>query len=249
MATSIRSWNAAYRSLLLVGMILFLVRLMLDGQIALYIHPRFIWLTWVTCGGLVLMLVEQLAQIRVHSAARVPEGYYLASAALLAVGFAIRPHLFGADLASKQGLNLTVRSSGSPSGQAVPPPTDQMLEIDSFNFTQFLDKMYANPQAFVGKRVAIEGFAFNPPTAKNGEFAIVRLVVTCHVAHAAPDGLVVTVPGQVAPKQDTWHRAEGTLEAFELNGVKTVRLVADKFTDIDEPPIPYVFPSVLPPSL
>jgi putative membrane protein len=243
---AIRSWNAVHRTILLVAMLLFLVRLLLNGQITFYIHPRFIWLTWVTCFGLGLMLVGQIRQLGVGGEGRVQEGLFLAFAVLLAVGFAFPPHTFGVDLASKQGLNVTVRSGGAHS-KSEPPPPAQMLEVDTIIFVPFLQKIYEDPTPFVGKRIAITGFTYYPPNAKSDEFAVVRLVVTCHVAHASPDGLIVTTQGQERPQQDSWHRAEGVLEAYEFNGVKTVHLLVDKITTIEEPPVPYVFPNVLPP--
>jgi uncharacterized membrane protein YraQ (UPF0718 family) len=73
-------------------------------------------------------------------------------------------------------------------------------------------------------------------------FTVTRLVVTCHVAHAYPDGLLAYIPGKPRPAQDTWHRVEGVLEPHTFKGASVLRIRVDKLTPIPKPADPYVYP-------
>lgn len=123
-----------------------------------------------------------------------------------------------------------------------PDRTAQTIEITSQNFVKWMTDIYADPTLYVGSRVTLEGFTFYPPGAAADEFAVTRLVVTCHVAHAYPDGILAYMERLQRPAQDTWHRAEGVLEAYTFNGTPVVRLRLDKLTPTTAPPDPYVYP-------
>lgn len=110
------------------------------------------------------------------------------------------------------------------------------------NFVPWMNELYGKPAQYAGKRVSLDGFVFIPPDVKPEEFAITRLVVTCHVAHAFPDGLLAVFPGKERPPQDSWFRAEGVLELFKYQGADTLRIKLDKLTPIEKPADPYIYP-------
>lgn len=299
-----RDWNYLVRGALLLGMSGLLVKLLLTGQITSYIHPKFTWFTIVAVVGLVAMALAQFGTAfqQMGRASRPLRGrLYSAVLGVVCAGIFIRPHVFGADLASKQGLNLAtgagrtaavvptqpsatspIPASGSKlgtsgtgtdlptapvaevapavepnpaaeapaSGPAEPPapakeesvPQVDRLVVTSYEFAPTMQVIYYDPTPFVGKRIVLEGFTFHPPGAQDDTFAVTRLVVTCHVAHAAPDGLLAYSPGVQRPAPDTWHQVEGVLEAYEFMGTSTVRIRIERITAIPQPADPYVYP-------
>jgi len=302
-----RDWNALVRAVLLLALTAFLARLIITGQIRDYIHPKFTWFTASAGIGLLLMAGGQLARgLRGSEASGVPlrSRLYLAVALVLCMGFAVKPHTFGADLAQKQGINLTNRSATggakapaqpnqaaavapvqttpaapaapsatettpsptSPSAGAVDDPakvitmeppasttpapapkksvvlTGSTAIVTQENFVPWMEAFYGKPALYAGKRVVMEGFTFYPPQASDHEFAVTRLVVTCHVAHAYPDGLLVVMDGKARPAQDTWHRVEGRLKLMKFQGQDTLVIKPEKVTSISAPSDPYVYP-------
>lgn len=279
-------WNALMRAVLLMAFTALVVRLFVSGDITMYIHPKFSWFTATAGFGMVLMAAGQFAKALRGAPAGVPlrGGLYLAFAAVLATGFLLRPHTFGADLATKQGLNITSLATISPTPQppapaqtaepappvpaatgssvqpAPPAPTPASppitlaapragavaespvaLAITSDNFVTSMVAIYGSHPQWAGKRISVEGFVFSPTDLPPDEFGFARLVVTCHVAHAAPQGFVAYYPGGRRPADDTWHHIEGVLEPTMYQGESTLRLRVEKITPIPKPPDPYVY--------
>jgi putative membrane protein len=289
-----RDWNHVVRGALLLGLSGFLAKLVLTGQITNYIHPKFTWFTLLAALGFVVMAVGQfiLGFQQAGQSGRPLRGrLYSAVMGVICAGIFIRPHVFGADLAAKQGLNFktnegrpaTVTPSQPSASPAVPAPQPQQtspeptkpsptvtppvaatpaaptpsatpvptkgrlliqgdrLIVTSENFYITMKEIYDNPEPFVGKRIVMDGFTFYPPGTQGEMFAVTRLVVTCHVAHAAPDGLLAYAPGVQRPAADTWHQVEGILEAYTFEGTPTVRIRIEKITTIPQPTDPYVY--------
>lgn len=306
-------WNALARGILLIALSGFILKLVAAGHIGWYIHPKFTWFTTAASAGLLLMAYGQLRRgLRGVTGAVAPlrTRLYTAFTVVLCIGFLVPPVTFGADLAHKQGMNITNRGAkvsggavpavaavtppeqGSgqqpapqPTAPAVaetpksetpkpaaevpstpvptapaavpePPPQSQLpatkpgavqLEnntavVTPQNFVPWMNELYSKPQQYAGKRVALDGFIFVPPDAAPEDFAVTRLVVTCHVAHAFPDGLLAVYPGNARPAQDSWFRAEGVLEMIQYRGADTLRIKLDKLTPIAQPADPYIYP-------
>ncbi|MFZ5814811.1 MAG: DUF1980 domain-containing protein, partial [Bacillota bacterium] len=111
----IRDNNALMRAVLLLALTGFLVKLVMTGQLQQYIHPRFTWFTASAAIGLTLMAAGQLRRWLRGTVGHLPSfryRLYTAMAAVICTGFLLQPHTFGSDLAAKQGLNVTNRSSG-----------------------------------------------------------------------------------------------------------------------------------------
>jgi putative membrane protein len=310
-----RDGGALLRALLLFLIATFLVYLIQSGLIRYYIHPRFTWFTWVATGGICLMASSQLLRfltVRGGEHPPVAAGLYGALALVVAVGYVLPPHKFGADLAQRQGINLTDRRAGgtvnaglgpdqpavnlpstspgvptetsgnppvagqppaggasgskadagtaSPSTPAnaspapAPPASGQpgkyalQIEGDRIiitprNYMRSMIELYDHPEKYVGMKVAYDGFVLYPPDAGPLDWTLVRLVVTCHVAHAYPDGLLIVRDGLTErPAQDAWLRVDGVLEPYVYKGQKVIRLRATSLQPISAPADPYVYP-------
>lgn len=317
--------NALMRAILLIGLTVYLFKLVLTGDIEQYIHPKFTWFTASAGIGMLAMAGGQLLRgLRGVTGAIAPmrTGLYLVYTVVICAGFVIPPFTFGADLASKQGLNLTQRATKayamsqalptvaevptqspapvtkpapSTGGDTTPPPADStavgstdtsvdapgspppqgaalpgqdtatpapshepvppalpkpgmaqlvngVAAITPKNFWPWMNELYGTPAKYAGTPITMEGFVFYPPGAGPEEFAITRLVVTCHVAHAYPDGLLVTLPGTPRPAEDSWFLAEGVLELTTFQEQETLRIKLDRLTAIPRPSDPYIYP-------
>ncbi len=300
----VRDLNPLMRTILLLALTGFLLKLLLRGELPQFIHPKFTWFTASAGLGLLLMAIGQFRRFLRGTTGMIhPFRYrlYTALATVICVGFLLQPHTFGADLAAKQGLNVTNRSSATPPAAAVttvapavspagpttpeppvptqpadvpatsgatppetptlppvstdqgdkpeaepvevaPEPPGEPVTITPQNFIEMMYELYDYPEKYQGRRLTMDGFVFYPPDVQESEFAIVRLVVTCHVAHAYPDGLVTYLPDQGRPAQDGWYQVEGVLEPWTYQGKPTLKLRVEHATPIEQPTEPYVYP-------
>lgn len=309
-ATRDVDWNALMRAVLLIALTAFLARLIWTGRIGRYIHPKFTWFTASAGIGFLIMAAGQMIRFvrgAVGPVAPFRTEFHLMLISVICVGFVAQPHTFGADLAGKQGLNITSRSSSAsalqppvpestpvpaaPSSPAPQPPNPpapaaassapaapvpvearvitltppeenipatakqstpkqpdppllgDTITVTDKNYVNLMFAFYDKPWKFSGTRMVIDGCTFYPPDTGASQFAVTRLVVTCHVAHAAPEGmLVVLPPGQRRPAQDTWHRVEGMVRPVTYNGKEVLGIQMEKMTPIAKPTDPYVYP-------
>lgn len=306
-----RDWGAALRALLLLAFAAGVFALVWTGRIKLYIHPRFAPYTLMAAAMLAIMALVEAERFRAPARAGGGGdgwGRYAVFLAPLLLGLAIPPATFGADLAARQGVNLTARPATAPG--PVPPPPDAAAEgavalpaaapaaaapaprapatepeiqvipptagappdaaaapaagaapapparyrqppapalvngrivLDEQNFAAWLVEIYDNPGKYAGKPLQMTGFVFRPEGLAPGEFVLARLIVTCHVAHAAPGGLLVAWPRGDELEADSWYRLEGVLEVSQYQGQDTVRVRAERLTPVERPGDPYIW--------
>lgn len=70
---------------------------------------------------------------------------------------------------------------------------------------------------------------------------VVRLLVTCHVAHAMPHGLVARLPGGDDLAEDTWVRVVGVLGVGDVEGTRVPVLEVTHWEQVLPLRDPYVF--------
>lgn len=335
-----RNWEALFKAVLLFAFAAGIGTLVLNGKISLYIHPRFVPFTLVA--GLMLILMGLVQFLRflapTAEASPGPSGGIAVFLIPLILGLALPPATFGADLAAKQGVNLTERGRGpapatgltappappepaEPAASPEPTPTaptappaparpsepagddpdseavatrpappaaatgqtppadspgasqplppgesepgtggeseatpdpaapgtrplpliDGRVVLTDQTFAPWLLEIYDHPQVYVGKPVEVTGFVFRPEGLGPGEFVLARLIVTCHVAHAVPDGFLVLWPEAGQLQDDTWYRVKGTFGMSQYLGEEIISIQAEELTPVEKPRDPYIY--------
>jgi putative membrane protein len=145
----------------------------------------------------------------------------------------------------------------APGSQAAPPagepPRQPQAEsraggqaasvlLTDKNMFHLLAEIYEYPQRYYGARVEMTGFVFHVDDLASDEFALVRLIVTCHVAHAVPDGFIAIHAGAPGLKVDSWYRAVGVFEAGTYQGKETIKIRLTELTAVEMPKDPYIYP-------
>lgn len=292
--------DALARGLLLLGFALMLTYLMLTGQISAYLNPRFVPLTIFAAVCLALLGVVLVARGLERDALRLyrPVAWPLVVLFLvpLCLGLFVPPATMGAELAARQGLQLTGRDydrihsldpisristwlyglrraqpvqqpplAGEPAPAPEPPasvaaedhappppvpsgdwvpPASGVLQVTEQNFVDVIMLLYADPEALAGRELELTGFVLAFDGAAPDEFGVVRLIVTCHVAHAMPDGLAVIYPGAAEFADDDWVRVLGVLEMSEYRGMAVPKLRAERVERVERPVDPYIYPRI-----
>ncbi len=238
---SATNWRAAIEGCLLVGLGAMLLRKTWDGELALYIHPRYIGLILVTAiallviGAFRLWLVGSDAAVNGGQARRGNAVYALLLAPLL-LGVLIPAKPAGSALVDPAQLNVARRGY---------TPRSALADADSAKWTLF-EWMFARytlkPEEAQGKPVDVIGFVYHGPEQAADEFYVVRYTLACCVADRSGVSLPVKFANANTLPDDTWVQVTGTIESRPGNGAQELVVINSQVTPVAQPAEPYLYP-------
>lgn len=146
--------------------------------------------------------------------------------------------------------------TSAPAADSAPPaPTDAPVPeepaaqplvasvvLTEKNMFHLLNEIYEAPERYMGAAAEMTGFVYKLEDLAADEFALVRLVVTCHVAHAVPDGFITVYSGADNLAVDSWYQVRGVLEPGTYQGQATIKLRVTELTPLSQPKDPYIYP-------
>jgi uncharacterized repeat protein (TIGR03943 family) len=243
-----------FRTILLIGLGLFLYSRLSSGAITFYINRRFTWLTW---GATLVLLVMGAAQGqrllglgRRPSPVRnlesqtssskspgLPVWSYLVLLAPLVLGVVIPPQPLGASVAGNRGLTNAagITQERAVSSLTVPTRRDILGWLRAFGPDP-------DPEAFAGQAVEAVGFVYRDEEMAADQFMVARFLIVCCVADAIPVGLPVRYAEADHLELDTWVRVKGTFAASEVQGEQLPVIAAEEVTVVPQPAQPYLYP-------
>lgn len=236
-ARSSTNWAAGIEGCLLVGIGAMLLRKWRDGQLPLYIHPRYTTLIMVT--GIALLII---GAVRLWQTSDAPQtlrsrlGVYGLLLAPLLLGVLIPAAPVGSAMIDPVQLNQATRGYRQ---------SYELSNEDSREWT-LLDWMYARhtltPEQVQNRPVDVVGFVYRTPEQAADEFYVVRYTVSCCVADRNGVSLPVRYAGASALQNDQWVQVSGTIESRPGDGTQEL-LVADSSVEpVAQPKEPYLNP-------
>lgn len=216
-----------------------------SGKLGLLIHPNYFGLS--IAAGFVLLAIAALNLLRMsrrqlgwrepHQTLFSP--LLMSSILLLAalMGFVITPKPFVSDTAIQRGLqDDVIVAQVRPQSFRVNQSSEMRSLID---WKRTLD-VYPEPDAYVGQKVSVDGFAVHSTNLPEGYFTLTRFVITCCAADVYPVGLPVkfTQPKSTIPA-DRWFKVQGKMTTETLNGKRQAVIQASAIQPIPEPKNPY----------
>lgn len=234
------NWAALIEGCILAGLGAMLLRKTWDGQLPLYIHPRYSSLVLATS---VLIIVigafrlwqtgEQAQPLRGRSTI-----YGLLLAPLL-LGVLIPAKPAGSALIDPRQLN-----SSRPSYSTL----DMLPNDDSASWT-LLDWLFARytlqPEEARGRPVDVIGFVYHDPNASRAatdEFHVVRYTLACCVADRTSVSLPVQWAEAAALPIDQWVRVTGKIELRPGAGPPELIVTEARVETVEQPSEPYLYP-------
>jgi uncharacterized repeat protein (TIGR03943 family) len=223
-----------------------LIKYTLDGTLNILIHPNYFYLaTSAGCALIGISLWQGQRLWREKSAPNSSEhtnllprgiGTWLLLATAVA-GLLITPKLFASGTALQQGISESVpitRTQTKAFRSNIKPENRSLID-----WIRTIDR-YPEPDAYVGQKVKITGFAIHPPGLPKGYLLLGRFVITCCAADAYPIALAVKANTNVQnyPK-DTWLEIKGQAIAEILNDRRQVVINAQEIVPISTPKNPY----------
>ncbi|GAB4108929.1 MAG: hypothetical protein OHK0022_61250 [Roseiflexaceae bacterium] len=230
------NWAAGIEGCLLVGLGTLLLRKGWEGQLPLYIHPRYVPLVLIT-GVLVLLIgAARLLEIGKAGGPGLRAGAYGLLLAPLLLGLLIPARPAGAALIDPQQLN----SAGGRGYRS----TNLLASDDSRAWTLY-DWMFARytlaPEQLAGRPVDVVGFVYRAPGQPADEFYVTRYVVACCIADRSGTSLVVRSPQASGLAADRWVRVTGSITLRPAQPPEL--LVADALVQpVPQPAEPYLYP-------
>ena len=234
-------------SLILLG--LFLYSRVVGDAIFFYINERFVTLTLLASGGLLLVGASYYLGNRDEEAgASGPSRARWTGLLILALpfllGWLVPPRPLGATAMANRELAI----GGGPGGlRSVSAPADRATAAvfsGEKNILDWLNTFEQTPEleAHVGREARVTGFVYRDERFGPDSFLVARYTVSCCVADAAPIGLVVRAEGADALESDSWVEVSGTFRPGEFAGSDIPVLVADSLTPVAQPEQPYLYP-------
>jgi putative membrane protein len=237
-------WVGFFVSLTLIVLSLWLA---LQGKLALYIHPRYIWFTVILCGlGLACIVADAVLH---KKAPKLTRRTHIRSAAagILCIAFCLGmlilpPVGLTSSTAGQRGINTAALTINTDTSLAD-------LSSAQANYARFTIKDWASLLAqtsdgalFAGKSTRITGFVSPTPDKNPNVFYLSRFVMTCCAVDARPIGVPIYKPGwQKEYKPDQWLDVAGVFRQNPESSTNAVVLEPQNVTRTDEPEEPYVY--------
>ncbi len=222
-----------------------------SGNVANYIANKFLWLSWLAAG--LLLVLALMALIALVRPAPHDHDHDHDSAGLWSwagLGLVTLPVVFGLLLPSRPLDSRAIEGVASDLS-SINTSGSTRLDIAPQN-RNILDWLRAfgsatDPAVLNGQPVDVVGFVYRDARFDGtSQFMVTRFIISCCVADAQAIGLGVDWAQAPTLREDTWIRVRGTLEVREFEGVLSPWLVADEGPDgiqvVAQPENPYLYP-------
>lgn len=241
-------WRIWSKTAILFAMGIYLLVLILTGNLSNYINVRFAWLTYLAVlifflMGMVNLYVMMKSKPESDSVELEPKsGAYAITWGILAImaiplAFAvlIPSQALGASAVSG-GISLRPVGVGSAVAFSANPIDRNILDwLREFNKSE----TYAE---FNGLPVDISGFVYREPDFELDELMVSRFTMSCCVADAFAIGIPMILTDGLDLPDGTWIRVQGSLQASDFVDDFVPVIQAESVEVIDPPAQPYLYP-------
>jgi putative membrane protein len=209
--------------------------LWVGGGMVRYLGPRTYWVT--IFGALVLGSIGIAYLATARSTAPRPGRRELGGLALILAPIILAAALPATQLGALAAARKAVGATGMPL-TLVPEPTGD-VSFREIHFASTSSRYALSAGVGPGTSAELTGFVTAAPSTSPWDLELTRFYISCCAADAIPYSVAVDAlrPGSSSPPEDTWLRAEGTLE---LRGDRLV-LVAREIEHVRAPTDPYLY--------
>lgn len=220
----------------LLGFLIFFSKIIISGDINLYVHPRIKPFIIVSIIALGLIIIFQIPEIfKVKTSKRRLASYIIFIIPLI-MGFSMNAQAMTSNMIKNDNLSINITGVDTSSYNA-----DKMV-IENSNFLEFIDDSVQNFNKYESKEIEISGFVYKDENYKKNEFAIARFMMTCCSADMQIVGLKCNDISGIIYDNDTWVKAIGKLELQEVNGEEVAILNIRQLEKVEAPKNQYVYP-------
>ncbi len=243
-------WSTSLKIGILLGLSIYFAYTALSGRWALYIDPRFKWLSIIAVLLFAVLALSYLGKSTAsehhhhehddHEHIHVRLGTILIVALPLLFGVLIPAKPLGATAIKTRGID-TDFTSVSLGGNSSTSLTIVASERNILDWVRAIADT-SDPAELAGQEANVVGFVYRDARFDESQFMVARFTISCCVADALAIGLVVQLP-EDSPgyATDSWVRVEGHFEEHFFEDTVIPVLVADVVTPVDQPDQPYLY--------
>lgn len=221
--------NFSIEQITLTVAFVFLLKLHVNQELNLLIHPRYFWLVYSALVVIYILIVLNKTKRKFPSKNKI-------LLSLLNLIFIV------GILADFQPLSSAARQSNFDTNNI----TQLSRDLRFTNFTQNTDdfqledwltlfSLDPEPAKYESKEIKVEGFYF---IDQSGEPMIAKYILSCCAADARIMG--IWLADRLPYQSDQWVELSGTLTEIEMEGVRTIAIKVNEHKKIPTPDIPYV---------
>ncbi|MDQ6673118.1 MAG: TIGR03943 family protein [Chloroflexota bacterium] len=234
------------RGLLLLALASLIAKLLVSGQMAMYMSPALNPLTGGTGVVIAGMGVYEL-WLGGRTRAAVGTGAHgsLADQALtyllvlvpVGLGLVTVPRALDSTALGGQDVSrVVIAFSPIPVASSVGPPAQPIEDVAGL-----FKYLRTAGEGGVGQPVHLVGMVARGDSLSSDQFVLLRYAIVHCVADAQPIGLLVRMPPAAADlTTNGWVEIDGTLESTEKGGAHLIGVLANRVAPADEPPEPYL---------
>jgi len=254
------------KTIILFGFGVFLSNLIISGQFAQYVHPRFEIALIIACCCFFLLAIVQVAIT--FSDQQQPHDHHcdhdhhdhqedydhlehqqdfkreLITCALLAFplifAFCFPSSSLGSDMIAKKTSTPTAQvNTGAASVLGQEMSWDPMISDDKFLATMMV--LYSQPAAYVKQDIEFSGFVYHQDDFPKDCFLVARYAISCCAADAQVTGLLCRFPDQQKIPDDQWVRVKGEIavESYQSQEIPVVEGSSLQLTEALQNPYVY----------
>lgn len=251
--------------LIIYGFALFFGKILSNGEVHLYVHPRIIPYLKYASYYLLLILPFMFRGLMKRKPVKVDFSRYAIVGVTLLLAFVVpatainsgnagNRSSFSSSLPINQGNIASPENNGSTAGIAggdswtyVGEPkkengSGEELIIDSANFLTAIDDISVNLNSNIGKKVQLYGFVYREKGMQPNEYVVGRYLMSCCTADLSIAGLLCYSEDGDSLQSDDWISIEGTVEEGEYDGNSLPRIRVTGIKSIPKPVDEYVYP-------
>ena len=243
--------------MIVLGLAIFLMVQLINGNISYYIHQRFNGLVVFAVVVLPLVVAARIwlkdtdehshepgdehshaqHEDHQHGAPSTAELVLLLIPLLIGILIPARPLTSAAFDAREINLSAPV------SAVSQPIYFDLEFKADEYSILDWL-RLFGQEEhsSLVGEEASIIGFIYHDDNLAAGQVMVGRFVVTCCSADAFPVGMIVELPPGVDYADDTWVKIQGNIAQISYNGSLLPLIQNSQVEEIEPPRQPYLFP-------
>lgn len=233
---------------ILFGFVIMLAALIASGDVAGYVHPRFVPGLVLSCILLFLIGLLQCEQLlKGYSGVKPGPGKWIACALValpLLFNLLSSPASMGSYMMDKKETDPAAAQAAIP-GEAASPEDNRddgwNPVISDVNYLAAMIVLYQDPANYVGRDIEFTAFVYHQEDLPPNCFLALRFVITCCAADAQPAGLMCQFQQAVGLEDDQWVRIKGKIQSqmYQENLIPVVNVT--EIQVVDPPAHPYVY--------
>lgn len=241
--------NAFLQNVILLGFAFFMIKIIVTGEVALYVHPKmnlYILLCGIIFAILALLNFENMITEQDN---KLNKSLFIFIVPLCLALFVPATSLSASTIQNK-GMNFGLYSTSNSNNKnkqsnlELGAKTNEgiVIQVTEENYAQTMYDLHDQLDDYIGTTIQISGYVFKNDAFNSNEFVIGRTMITCCTADASLVGLKCENIGSENLENDDWYMVTGTIKKVDYEGVEIPGIEVTGLEKTNTPINEYVYP-------